>query len=258
MLALAALSAPPELAPTLPPPAMLHIGGHHAEEAKRYAEAGFGERVVFIEAMPEAHAICAHVAASHGQACLQALLWDQDGAELSFHVTTDAAGNRWSSSVFELTAAHERWAEHVRARPLVQLQLQAHRLDTLVARHPTLLGVKFTHLVLDVQGAELQVLRGMGELLQQLPLQTAVIESSATELYAGQALQAEVARFMRGVGFHCIENCACEFHCDAVFVPERAPEKTREKGASAPQLGRIRCVSEACAARQRAVAVGVK
>ena len=68
--------------------------------------------------------------------------------------------------------------------------------------------------VLDVQGAELQVLRGMEALLRSPALHTAVIEVSGTELYRGQALQAEVVAFMRGRGFQCVKDCACEFHCD--------------------------------------------
>ena len=241
------------------PPTMLHIGGHHAEEAKRYADAGFANRVVFVEAMPKAHIVCARVAASYGQECINALLWDTDGSELSFHVTTDHAGNAWSSSVFELTAANERWAEHQRPRPFGQLHLPTNRLDTLTARHPALRR-NFTHIVLDVQGAELQVLRGMGELLRQLPLQSAIIESSGTELYAGQALQAEVVRFMSAAGFRCVKDCACEFHCDAVFIPSivssadgQSPARDArvEPASSAPLLGHARCVSEACAAKQR-------
>ena len=53
--------------------------------------------------------------------------------------------------------------------------------------------------VLDVQGAELQVLRGMEALLRGPALQTAVIEVSGTELYSGQALQAEVASANAGI-----------------------------------------------------------
>ena len=96
--------------------------------------------------------------------------------------------------------------------------------------------------VLDVQGAELQVLRGMGVLLSGPALQTAVIEVSGTELYSGQALQAEVVAFMRGHGFHCVKDCACEFHCDTLFsrTPVQPP----------PRLP-TRCVSKECIARQQ-------
>ena len=52
-----------------------------------------------------------------------------------------------------------------------------------------------------MQGAELQVLRGMEALLRRPALHTAVVEVSGTELYSGQALQAEVVAFMRGHGF---------------------------------------------------------
>ena len=153
---LLACGAPPEapaggpLEVALPPsapPTLLHVGGHHAEEARGYAEQGFDGRVVFIEAMPEAHSVCERVAARHGQACVNALLWDVDGVEQTFHVTSDDAGNQWSSSIFELTPANERWREGQRPRPFGQIQLQSHRFDSLAARYPSVLGRAFTHLV---------------------------------------------------------------------------------------------------------------
>ena len=137
----------PEFAPPPPPPTLLHIGGHHAEEAKDYAEQGFSDRVVFIEAIPAAHSVCERVAARHGQSCVNALLWDVDGVEQTFHVTSDDAGNQWSSSIFELTAANDRWREDQRPRPFGQIQLQSHRFDSLAARYPSVLGRAFTHLV---------------------------------------------------------------------------------------------------------------
>ena len=144
---LLASSTLPESAPPPPPPTLLHIGGHHAEEAKEYAEQGFSNRVVFIEAIPAAHSVCERVAARHGQACVNALLWDVDGMEHIFHVTTDNNGRQWSSSVFELTTANNRWREDQRPRPFAQMQLKSHRFDTLAAQYPSVLGRTFTHLV---------------------------------------------------------------------------------------------------------------
>ena len=144
------IASPGPLEVALPPsasPTLLHVGGHHAEEARGYAERGFDGRVVFIEAMPEAHSVCERVAARHGQSCVNALLWDVDGVEQTFHVTSDDAGNQWSSSIFELTAANDRWREDQRPRPFGQIQLQSHRFDSLAARYPSVLGRAFTHLV---------------------------------------------------------------------------------------------------------------
>ena len=93
-----------------------------------------------------------------------------------------------------------------------------------------------------MQGAELQVLRGMEALLRGPALLTAVIEVSGTELYSGQALQAEVVAFMRGHGFHCVQSCECEFHCDTLF--------SRDPVQPPPRLP-TRCVSKECIARQQ-------
>ena len=93
-----------------------------------------------------------------------------------------------------------------------------------------------------MQGAELQVLRGMKALLRRPALHTAVVEVSGTELYSGQALQGEVVAFMRGHGFHCVQSCECEFHCDTLF--------SRPPVQPPPRLP-TRCVSKECIARQQ-------
>ena len=98
-----------------------------------------------------------------------------------------------------------------------------------------------------VATSELQVLRGMGELLRQLPLQSAIIESSGTELYAGQALQAEVVRFMSAAGFRCVKDCACEFHCDAVFIPSivsSADGQSTQTLAKEDEASRMPCMTD--------------
>lgn len=186
----------------LPPRAILHIGGYHAEEAAEYARI-YGERAVFIEAMPEAHRICEKKAALYGQACLNYLLWDEDKVEVPFHVAADPDGNTWSSSIFELGAAINGIPEKMRPSAAGELLLGAHRFDTLVAQSDPGLWHNFTDLVVDAQGADLQVLRGMGKLLTELPIERAVIETSTSALYEGQPLHDEVVQFMQSAGFSC-------------------------------------------------------
>lgn len=102
------------------------------------------------------------------------------------------SGWRYSSSMLEPLKHLEHW-------PWVTFHREtasARRLDTLAAEEG-IEHIDFVHL--DVQGAELAVLRGMGSLLGQL--RAIWLEVSNTEMYRGQPLRAEVEAFMSQHGF---------------------------------------------------------
>jgi FkbM family methyltransferase len=101
-------------------------------------------------------------------------------------------GWRYSSSMLEPL-------EHLRHWPWVTFDretVRARRLDALAVEE----GIDRVDVVhLDVQGAELAVLRGMGGLLDGV---TAIwLEVSNAEMYRGQPLRAEVEAFMSEHGF---------------------------------------------------------
>ena len=81
---------------------ILHIGGHHGQEAHWYGE--LGKPVLWIEAMPDAAAsIEMAIAPFSKQAVIQACLSDSDGSEVTFYVSSNSEGA--SSSLFEFGSA---------------------------------------------------------------------------------------------------------------------------------------------------------
>ena len=74
--------------------------------------------------------------------------------------------------------------------------------------------IDFIHL--DVQGAELKVLEGAGELLSKV---TAIwMEVEAVELYKGQPLKSDVEQFMNQNDFHCILDTVSTVAGDQLYV----------------------------------------
>lgn len=81
-------------------------------------------------------------------------------------------------------------------------------------------------LKIDVQGYELNVLKGCGELLGQF--EHCYIECSYRELYEGQALAHEIVAFMSAAGFSVVEKFNSQYdnkgdviQCDILFQKEQ-------------------------------------
>ena len=187
------------------PRVILHVGGYHAEEAGGYANI-VGDRVVFIESMPEVHRVCERTAARYGQACLNYLFWDEDSAQIYLQVTMASEDCAQNSVVSELAAGIEQFPEVRRATDSGKLRLIASRLDVLMAKPSSILRHNYTDVVINVYGVELQVLRGMGTLLTELPIERAVIETSTASMHGNQALHEKVLYVMQSVGFMCVEG----------------------------------------------------
>jgi FkbM family methyltransferase len=95
---------------------------------------------------------------------------------------------RYSSSLLPPHAHREHHAWCTFEKDSVEVR----RLDSFGFAH-----IDFMHI--DVQGAELAVLRGMGDLLGTV--RAIWLEVSAVELYKGQPLRVDVERFLREAGF---------------------------------------------------------
>jgi hypothetical protein len=87
-----------------------------------------------------------------------------------------------------------------------QLQVPIKRLDACVSKplpRPILLKI-------DVQGFELEVLKGATDLLPQID--SIYVEASFVELYEGQALHEEIAQFLTAAGFRLEGRYNTHFH----------------------------------------------
>ncbi|MFL5964980.1 MAG: FkbM family methyltransferase [Gaiellaceae bacterium] len=101
-------------------------------------------------------------------------------------------GNRQSSSLLPMAEAHLRHAPE--SAEVGQIEVEVARLDEL-----GLVTEGRAYLKLDVQGAELAVLRGAQDSLEFV--RVVEVELSVVELYRGQALVEEVIGYLRSAGF---------------------------------------------------------
>jgi FkbM family methyltransferase len=169
------------------PRGVLHIGAHEAEERQAYADLGWGP-TIWVEMLPDkAAALRERFRDDPANVVIEAACWSDEHT-----ITVYRASNGQSSSLL-------RPARHLKVHSDVTFEQASvtvitKRLDTLVGP-----DTPFDFINVDTQGAELEVLRGMGTLLAKV--RWAYLEINERELYAGCALLPEVDGFMRAQGF---------------------------------------------------------
>lgn len=177
------------------PKGVLHVGANVGEEAPVYDEIGIKD-VVWIEANPEMIPQLRLNVEKYKHKVISALIGDVEGLELNFHISNNASQ---SSSILEL-GTHK--IAHPEVNYVKDVVLKMHRID----QFRTCWG-GFDFLNIDLQGAELKALRGMGDLLTQF--KWAYLEVNKEELYKGCALVGEIDTYMLGFGFKRVETKWC-------------------------------------------------
>lgn len=201
---------------------LVHVGAHLGQERHRYEALGY-RQVLWIEGSQSVHERLAQSLAryaadraekglslvDHRSVC--ALLTDRDGAEAALR---EFSNDGMSSSIFAATdTLKARWPDlHETGR------LQATRTRTLDGLLEELGFGDVDTLVVDVQGAELLVLRGAVRTLSTV--KAVVSEVSTQPLYAGGVLYPELAAFLQVHGF--VSMSVPRRHGDMLFVhPQR-------------------------------------
>lgn len=171
---------------------VLHCGAHTGEEAPQYAAAGH-KHVLWIEGNKDViEELRENVVLYPHNAVRQAMLWSRPGPK-TFFVTNNVV----SSSLLPLK-------EHSEFYPDVTLE-EVNLYDCTTLKHllGDVGGVKhWMHLNfwnLDLQGAELEVLRGAGDTLDRCDY--LLTELSFVETYEGCALEPEVTSYLNDMGF---------------------------------------------------------
>jgi FkbM family methyltransferase len=188
-----------------PRPTIFDIGACEGEDSIRYARRFPKGKVFTFEPLPGNQALIRANFDSYAvpNAELVPLALSDRRGEATFHVSSGRppelfAGEDWnygnkSSSLLTpaTTGAMHGWIEFKEAITVKTETLDAFCLERDIKR------IDFIHM--DVQGAEQLVLTGA---FSMLPLTTAVwLEVASRSLYRDQALEPEIARFMRSQGF---------------------------------------------------------
>ena len=185
---------------------ILHIGAHFGEE--RFYYASLSKPVMWIEAVPDYfETLSSNISECQDQQAHLLLLSD-DEKEVDFYIANNEGA---SSSLFQLSKRSGFQDSGLRMEGAIRLK--ATRLDKAfdkeAIRH-------FDHWVLDVQGAELEVLVGAGELLNFC--NSIMVEVSRREVYIGGTDYFELIHLLRESGFIQIWEAHSGEHMDVLFM----------------------------------------
>ena len=169
---------------------VLDVGGGDGGWAQELRERGYRGRIVSFEPLPESFAVLDARRDAGWEAHRLALGAEAGRRELR------VSANRVSSSLLPMAERHLRTAPESAVTGAVEVEVA--RLDDLDAVRP---GER-AYLKIDVQGAELDVLRGAESTLASVRLLEA--ELSTVTLYEGQALIGEVIQHVQRQGFDLI------------------------------------------------------
>jgi len=170
------------------PKSILHVGAHLAEEAPEYMAANWGSSGIFwIEVQPDLVAKLKEDLDSEKHVVIEAAVWSQSGIKMQFNRMT----NSQSSSLLDL-GQHAKYYPEIKLQERVEITTK--RIDEIFEAR-----TQFNFINLDLQGAELEALTGLGELLREVTW--IYSEVNWKELYKGCAIITEVDDFLIKNGF---------------------------------------------------------
>jgi FkbM family methyltransferase len=193
------------------PKGVLHIGANIGEEAPVYDELGIKD-VIWIEGNPDIFPKLKSNIQKYGmQTAFLACIGDENG-DTVLHISNNGSQ---SSSILEL-GTHK--TAHPEVHYVKDIPLKMFRVDSLFDEN---ILKDYDFLNIDLQGAELKALKGMGELLRGF--RWAYLEVNKAELYKGCALIGEVDNYLLGYGFKRVETmfCGSTGWGDALYIKGR-------------------------------------
>lgn len=176
---------------------VLHCGASIGQEAKEYAKLGV-QNMVFIEADPKVYNELKINLLDYQKAIpINACLSNVDNKEVTFHIANNGGQ---SSSMLE-------FGTHTTAHPEVKfvdsITLNTKRLDTIIDDFNLNIH-EFNFLNMDLQGAELLALQGLGDYLKYFKY--AYLEVNEREVYKHCARVEDLDLFLLAYGFRRVET----------------------------------------------------
>lgn len=174
----------------VPVTGVIHVGGHHGEEYEQYVAEGVRHQV-WIEPQAKQFAVLQqHLGNRPGVILVNAALGSTESWGTMY---TETANGGASSSLLEPK-------EHLREHPHILFdgreQVRILMLDSLDISFP-----HYQMLVLDVQGFELEVLKGARTVLGLGHIRVIQAEIARVEVYTDQPMVEDLDRFLAPFGF---------------------------------------------------------
>lgn len=184
---------------------VLHIGAHYGQERHFYSENA--KRVIWIEAIPEIYAeLVKNISGYDNQIAYCALVGNNNLANVNFLISNNDGS---ASSIYGISKNSKFESVYMQNK----MQISMIRLDNLLSNIEI---ANYSHWIIDVQGSELLVLQGAGDLLTFC--QSITIEVSTRETYVNGAKYEEIKKFLFSNGFFPLWEPAKNDHTDIPFI----------------------------------------
>lgn len=184
---------------------IVHIGAHHGEEAEAYAAAGI-KNVLWVEANKK---MMKHLYDKTHNVPINSLyfcttLSDEDDQVVEFNV----ANNGQSSSLLDL-GTHATMYPHIKYTEKQTVKTKT--FESLVRENIAQINLDLYDFInIDVQGAELQVLKGFGPLFERFDFKAVYTEVNFEEVYKGCCLIGDLDEFLHERKFSRVLTAAPE------------------------------------------------
>ena len=170
---------------------VIDVGANSGQYGQAIRSMGYRGSIISIEPLPEAYRVLAQRAATDRDWRVMRLALGTSDSRAVLYV----AGNSYSSSLYPLTATHQRAAPDAAA--VREIEVDVRRLDGL---GEDLIGTSIRPLLkLDTQGSELDILQGAGSTVGRFA--GVHVELSLAEMYAGAPGMRDVNDWLEAQGF---------------------------------------------------------
>ena len=170
---------------------LIHVGANHGQERDFYDS--FGLDVIWIEALPVVYErLLTNIKGRARQRAFQALLTDKEGETYSFKIANNGGA---SSSIMPFDKHAELWPD---IRYEEEIALKSTTLKALMMREG-LSTSRYQALTMDVEGAELLVMKGASDFLKRFRYVKAEVADFTPRV--GSPLTSDLVAFLKKVGF---------------------------------------------------------
>lgn len=174
----------------IPRKGVIHVGGHQGQEYEKYKEAGINNQV-WIEAIDSFHDMIKQKLQNDNNC----LVFNEAIYDIEKEINFGVANNGASSSILPLKL-HKKYYPYIDYSNYVTMKTK--RLDNLISEH-NLDITKYNGLVMDVQGAELNVAKSLGDLISKFDFIQS--EINVEELYEGCCLVEDLDKYLSNYNF---------------------------------------------------------
>ena len=200
---------------------LFEVGSRDGQDAIQLRDAYQG-RVYAFECNPEAVALCRkNLSGQHDITLVEQAAWHENATIPFYPVTESRMNGRPRPTNIGASSCFRARDDYVELYIQSETEIEAVRLDDFCRQS----GIEQVDMVcMDVQGAALQALQGMGEALANV--RYLIVELERKEIYHGQSLFEEVREFLSAKRFHLVEEQYCnDWFSNYLFI--QAPASIR-------------------------------